>query len=73
MAVNKVVFGDQTLIDISDSTVTAGDLRDGVTAYKKDGTKIIGSLSVGVTVTNFSGTVSKISGTVDDYLLTIKS
>ena len=73
MAVNKVIYGDRTLIDISDSTVTVGDLRDGVAAYKKDGTKIIGSLSVGVTVTNFSGSVSKISGTVDDYLLTISN
>lgn len=71
MAVNKVVYGDRTLIDISDSTVAAGDLRDGITAYDKTGNKITGSFSVNVTVTNFSGTVTKISGTTDDYLLTI--
>lgn len=71
MAVNKVIYGNQTLIDISGSTVTSGDLRDGVVAYSKAGTRIVGSLSANVTVTNFSGSVSKISGTANDYLLTI--
>lgn len=45
MPVNKVEFGGETLIDISDSTVTADSLLDGCTAYSADGSKIVGSLS----------------------------
>lgn len=67
----KVMLGGDTLVDLTDSTVTAADLRDGVTAYDKTGAKIIGSLDVDVTVTNFSGTVTLISG--DDYKITITS
>lgn len=44
MAVNKVVYGNRTLIDISDSTVTANDLRKGVVAYTKSGDRIVGIL-----------------------------
>lgn len=44
MPVNKVVFGDETLIDISDSTVTADSLLKDAVAYSADGTKILGTL-----------------------------
>ena len=67
--VNKVMFAGQVLIDISDSTVTSATLKDGVTAYDKSGKKITGSLDTNLTVTDFTGTVSLISG--DDYKLTI--
>ena len=33
MAVNKVVFGAVSIMDITDSTVTPGTLVKGVTAY----------------------------------------
>jgi len=71
MGVSKVVVQGNVLIDITDSTVTDGDLRDGITAYNRAGDKIIGNLSSGITVTNFSGTATLISG--DDYKLTIVS
>ena len=68
MAVNKVVFGNTTLIDLTDDTVTAGKLLDGETAHDKAGDIIIGTLSpVSVTVSNAS--VSLISEASDDYLL----
>lgn len=69
MAVNKVIFEGTTLIDITDSTVTAGDLRTGSVAYDKAGNRIVGETDWDMTVQ--SGTVSKISGTTDDYLLTM--
>lgn len=69
--VNKVEYAGQVIIDISDSTITPSDLKDGVTAYDKSGAKIVGSLDTTVIVTNFSGTVSLISG--DDYRLNITS
>lgn len=49
MGVNKVVFntadGEHTLIDISDSTVTAATLAKGQTAYGADGEKITGTMT----------------------------
>lgn len=32
MAVNKVVYGGNTIVDISDSTVSASDMAEGVIA-----------------------------------------
>ena len=69
MAVNKVIFEGITLIDLTDSTITAGDLRTGTVAYDKAGNRIIGETDWNMTIK--SGTVSKISGTTDDYLLTM--
>lgn len=43
MAVNKVIFGDEVLIDISDSTVTPENLMENVIAYDAKGEKIIGT------------------------------
>lgn len=61
------------LYKISDSTVTTGTLATGVIAYSSTGQRLVGNLDSTVNVTNFSGTVSKITGTADDYLLTITS
>lgn len=44
MAVNKVVFGAVSIMDISDSTVTADKIAKGVTAYDKTGEKITGTM-----------------------------
>lgn len=41
--VNKVIYGGQTLIDLTADTVTAGDLASGVTAHDKSGATIIGT------------------------------
>ena len=47
MAKNKIVFGDQVLIDLNDSTVTPETLAEGVVAYDKHGDKIIGTMKQG--------------------------
>lgn len=44
MGVNKVVFGAVSIMDISDSTVTADTLAKGKTAYGADGEKITGTM-----------------------------
>ena len=41
--VNKVVYGGQTLIDLTADTVTAGDIIAGVTAHDKSGATITGT------------------------------
>lgn len=42
MGVNKVMFGDELVMDISDSTVTEQTLAKGASAYNASGEKITG-------------------------------
>lgn len=42
MAVNKVIFGNQTVMDITDSTVTENTLTAGAVAYNAAGVRIVG-------------------------------
>ena len=46
MATNKVIYGGNTLIDLSNDTVTASDLKQGVIAHDKAGNSITGTLTV---------------------------
>lgn len=43
MAVSKVIYGGQTLIDLTADTVTDENLLKGVTAHGKDGEPIVGT------------------------------
>ena len=43
MAVNKVIYGNNTLIDISDTTAQAADVENGKDFYLNDGTKATGN------------------------------
>ena len=47
MAINKVVYGGNTLIDLSNSTVTPETLLEGETAYNAAGELITGTGSLG--------------------------
>lgn len=44
MAVNKVIYGNTTLVDLTSDTVTADNMAKGVRATGADGTKIVGLL-----------------------------
>lgn len=44
MAINKVEFGNTTLMDITDTTVSTDDVLEGKVFYAKDGTRSVGSL-----------------------------
>lgn len=59
--VSKVIYGDTTVIDITDSTVNANNLLSGNKAYGADGEPVIGALSVGSTV-NVTTTDSELFG-----------
>lgn len=43
MAINKVIYGGNTLIDLTADTITASDLAEGVTAHDKSGAVITGT------------------------------
>ena len=47
MAVNKVVLGDQTLIDLTADSVTPDKLFKGITAHDKSGNVIVGTMEGG--------------------------
>ena len=44
MAVSKVVYGGETLIDLTSDTVTPETLLEGVTAHDASGAVIVGTL-----------------------------
>ncbi len=45
MAINKVVFGDETLLDLTEDTVTPDSVYEGYTFHSADGTLQVGSRS----------------------------
>ena len=54
--VNKVVYGNDTLIDISDTTATSEDVLNGKYFYTANGAKIQGSATIPVTDVTVNGT-----------------
>lgn len=60
------------IVNLSNDTVTPATLLSGKTAHNSSGTLITGTMEQTITnVTVSNGSVSKISGTADDYLLTL--
>jgi len=67
MAINKVVYGNTTLIDITDTTATASDVSTGKYFYlsngeKIQGTSVGGGMTVVETIDEYGGTIVEISG-----------
>ena len=60
MATNKVVYGNQTLIDLTPDTLTASVLGRGYTAHDRGGNPIIGTADLGGAVWG------NITGDIDD-------
>ena len=63
MAVNKVIYGGNTLIDLSNDTVTADTLAEGVTAHDKSGNLITGTMSA-----TGGGTDTRLKSIVEDTM-----
>ena len=60
--INKVVYAGNTLIDLTDLDVTAGDVVSGVTFIMADGTKAVGTITIPTKTSdleNDSGFISK--------------
>ena len=60
MAINKVVYGDHVLIDLTGDTVTADKLLSGFTAHGKDGSTIEGSCTFDVDSQDATAAVAEI-------------
>ena len=66
MAVNKIIYNGETLVDLTSDTVTADDLAAGVTATGADGKPVIGLLPKVTIDTELSTTRScRLHGAVD--------
>ena len=66
MAVNKVVLGENTLIDLTGDTVSADKLSKGITAHNMAGEPIVGTMEAGGGGTNYTFTngLTETDGTV---------
>ena len=68
MPVNKVVYGSETLIDITDSTITADTVLDGYQGYTRAGSKITGNVVVNRYYTGTTEPSSSLGSNGDLYL-----
>lgn len=68
MPVNKVIFDNETLIDITDSTITADTILDGYEGYSKSGSKITGNVVVHRYYTGTADPSSSLGSDGDLYL-----
>ena len=55
-SINKVVYGNRTLIDLTGDTVESGALLQGFTAHDKSGASITGTLPTYETMTQAEAT-----------------
>lgn len=69
MAVNKVVYNNNTLIDLTNDTVTTNDLVAGVVAHDKTGTQINGALVVRTVYTGSETPSNSVGVDGDIYLV----
>lgn len=60
MAINKVIYGGETLIDLTSDTVTPAQLKSGVKAHDKTGAVISGTCTHDVDSTDATATEAEI-------------
>ena len=57
MAVNKVVFGNEVKMDLTNDTVSADNLLEGETAHDRSGSPVVGTAKQGHSILNKLGTL----------------
>lgn len=68
MARNKVIFGGETLIDLTADTVTPDKLASGITAHDKSGEVITGTNTYDADTTDADATAAEILSTKTAYV-----
>lgn len=72
MAVNKVIYGNNTLIDLTADTITAADLASGKTAHDKSGAIITGTNTYDADTSDADAVASEILNTKTAYVNGVK-
>lgn len=60
MAVNKIVYGNDTLVDLTSDTISASDLAKGKTAHDKSGNSITGTFTLDSEIQDQDTVISQI-------------
>lgn len=68
MAISKVVYGNETLIDLTSDTIEADKLLTGYTAHGKDGELIEGACTFDADTSDGTATASEILNTKTAYV-----
>lgn len=68
MAINKVIYGGNTLIDLTTDTITAADLRTGVKAHDNSGAQITGINTYDADTSDATARVAEILATKTAYV-----
>lgn len=66
--INKVIYGNNVLLDLTSDTVTASDLLKDITAHDKSGAVITGSCTYDSDTTDADATASEILATKTAYV-----
>lgn len=73
MAINKVVYGNNTLIDLTGDTVTANKIVSGYKAHDKSGASITGSIpnrgAKTISISNLNDATEEANGAYYNYLM----
>lgn len=72
MAVNKVIYSGNTLIDLTADTITASDLAYGVTAHDKSGASITGTSTKDADTSDATASQGEILSTKTAYVNGVK-
>lgn len=68
MAINKVLYGQNTLIDLTSDTVTASTLLNGVKAHDRTGTSVTGTVTFSTIYSGTTDPPSSLGQNGDIYL-----
>lgn len=72
MAKNKIIYGDQVLIDLTQDTVTADKLAQGITAHDRSGVIITGTNTYDADTSDANATASEILNSKTAYVNGLK-